>query len=120
MEKALLAFRPLQPTAPGTKMSTMEREMQSQPMADSHSLGGDPGIWPAHRSKILDWLMTEARSERFIDNILVEMCERLMDADVPVSRCLCSGALGCFGNIRHYCAYQQTGASGIEEANFSN
>jgi adenylate cyclase len=31
-------------------------------------------------------LVTETRHERFIDNILVEMCQRLLDAGVPVGR----------------------------------
>lgn len=46
----------------------------------------DEGIWPTRRRKILDWLVTETRHERFIDNILVEMCIRLLDAGVPVTR----------------------------------
>ena len=44
------------------------------------------GVWPTQRRKILDWLVTETRNERFIDNILVEMCKRLLDAGVPVTR----------------------------------
>ena len=46
----------------------------------------DEGVWPQQRRKILDWLVTETRHERFIDNILVEMCQRLLDAGVPVGR----------------------------------
>jgi adenylate cyclase len=44
------------------------------------------GNWPMQRSNILDWLMTETRGERFIDNIFVEMCKRLRDGGMPVAR----------------------------------
>ncbi len=44
------------------------------------------GLWPAQRRKILDWLVIETRGERFIDNIFVEMCQRLSEAGVPVTR----------------------------------
>ncbi|MBB3312612.1 adenylate cyclase [Rhizobium sp. BK196] len=44
------------------------------------------GVWPIRRRRILDWLINETRSERFIDNILVEMCKRLLAAGVPVNR----------------------------------
>jgi adenylate cyclase len=46
----------------------------------------DEGIWPTRRRKILDWLMTETQNDRFIDNIFVEMCKKLRDADLPVAR----------------------------------
>ena len=54
----------------------------------SNATLGSPheGVWPTQRRKILDWLVTETRNERFIDNILVEMCKRLLDAGVPVTR----------------------------------
>ncbi|WP_425336318.1 adenylate/guanylate cyclase domain-containing protein [Sinorhizobium garamanticum] len=41
---------------------------------------------PMRSRKILDWLINETRGERFIDNIFVEMCERLVAAGVPVAR----------------------------------
>lgn len=44
------------------------------------------GVWPTRRHGILDWLMNETRNERFIDNILVEMCQRLRGEGVPVAR----------------------------------
>ncbi len=44
------------------------------------------GVWPVRRRKVLDWLIIETRKERFIDNILVEMCTRLLEAGVPVAR----------------------------------
>ncbi|PSH62940.1 adenylate/guanylate cyclase domain-containing protein [Phyllobacterium brassicacearum] len=54
----------------------------------SNATLGSPheGVWPTQRRKILDWLVTETRNERFIDNILVGMCKRLLDAGVPVTR----------------------------------
>lgn len=35
---------------------------------------------------LIDWLMMETRDERFIDNIFVELCDRLNEAGIPVSR----------------------------------
>jgi adenylate cyclase len=46
----------------------------------------DGGVWPVKRRNVLDWLMTRTQDERFIDNIFVEMCNRLLDLDVPVAR----------------------------------
>ena len=46
----------------------------------------ESGAWPAHRTAIIDWLMTETQGERFIDNIFVEMCERLVAAGMPLAR----------------------------------
>jgi len=46
----------------------------------------DSGVWPVKRRKVLDWLMTQTQGERFIDNIFVEMCNRLLDMDVPIAR----------------------------------
>lgn len=46
----------------------------------------DDGTWPARRRKVLDWLVNDTQPQRFIDNILIEMCERLVDAGVPVGR----------------------------------
>ncbi|MBB3317695.1 adenylate cyclase [Rhizobium sp. BK181] len=44
------------------------------------------GVWPTRRRKIIDWLVNETRGERFIDNIFVQMCQRLRDEGVPVAR----------------------------------
>ncbi len=44
------------------------------------------GVWPIRRRRILDWLVNETRGERFIDNILMAMCEKLLAAGVPVTR----------------------------------
>jgi adenylate cyclase len=48
----------------------------------------EEGQWPRNRHAILDWLVNETRNERYIDAIFVELCERLMTADVPVSRAI--------------------------------
>ncbi len=52
----------------------------------STSQWGAEGHWPSRRRAILDWLVQGTRDERFIDNILVEMCTRLREAGVPVGR----------------------------------
>ncbi|NLS07767.1 adenylate/guanylate cyclase domain-containing protein [Rhizobium sp. P32RR-XVIII] len=44
------------------------------------------GTWPRERRPVLDWLMNETSSQRFLDNLLVEMCERLVAAGIPVAR----------------------------------
>jgi adenylate cyclase len=44
------------------------------------------GKWPADRRVVLDWLMNETSSQRFLDNLLVEMCERLIGDGVSVAR----------------------------------
>jgi adenylate cyclase len=44
------------------------------------------GKWPNERRAVLDWLMNETSSQRFLDNLLVEMCERLVRDGVPVAR----------------------------------
>jgi adenylate cyclase len=45
-------------------------------------------LWPKHRTDLLDWLVRGTRDERFIDNILVELCQRLRAGGVPVARCI--------------------------------
>jgi adenylate cyclase len=52
----------------------------------SYSPADDEGFWPTRRRAILDWLMTETREQRFIDNILVDMCQKLVDAGISVAR----------------------------------
>ncbi|MEZ2221734.1 adenylate/guanylate cyclase domain-containing protein [Rhizobium sp. RCC_161_2] len=59
-------------------------QLSTQAAADSHD--ERDGTWPTKRSKILDWLIQDTREERFIDNILVDLCERLRAAGVPVGR----------------------------------
>jgi adenylate cyclase len=49
--------------------------------------GTEDGVWPVSRRAVLDWLVNETRTQRFIDNILVELGQRLVAANVPVARC---------------------------------
>lgn len=56
----------------------------SNPTSDSSDLS--VGYWPRQRTSSLDWLVNETRNERFIDNLLVQLCGRLRDEGVPVSR----------------------------------
>ena len=44
------------------------------------------GDWPLRRHKVLDWLVIETPTQPFIDNIFVEMCNRLVAEGVPVAR----------------------------------
>ncbi|QND50727.1 adenylate/guanylate cyclase domain-containing protein [Phyllobacterium sp. 628] len=60
--------------------------MQSLLDATLGSPHASGGVWPAKRSELLDWLMIETRDQRFIDNILVELCERLDAVHIPVAR----------------------------------
>ncbi|TCR91714.1 adenylate cyclase [Rhizobium sp. BK376] len=59
-----------------------------EPLNDNtaRAAAAEDGVWPAQRHSILDWLITDTRNERFIDNIFVEMCRRLSEAGVPVAR----------------------------------
>ncbi len=44
------------------------------------------GTWPRERRPVLDWLMKETSSQRFLDNLLVDFCKRLVRDGVPVAR----------------------------------
>jgi adenylate cyclase len=46
----------------------------------------EDGTWPLRRRQVIDWLVNNTRDERFIDNILVELCARLRAAGVPLVR----------------------------------
>jgi adenylate cyclase len=41
---------------------------------------------PERRRGALDWLVREAHEERFLDNLLVKLCERLVADGLPVAR----------------------------------
>lgn len=43
-------------------------------------------IWPSKRRELIDWLMRGTQAERYIDRILVELCEQLIEKGVPVAR----------------------------------
>lgn len=60
--------------------------MQVPSSATSSLLHDSADVPTSDSGSIVDWLMTETRDERFIDNIFVDMCERLNQAGIPVSR----------------------------------
>ncbi len=60
--------------------------MQSLSDVPLYFMDQSEGVWPSRRRKIIDWLVNETRDERFIDNIFVQMCQRLRDEGVPVAR----------------------------------
>jgi adenylate cyclase len=41
---------------------------------------------PALAKALRDWMLQETHQERYIDNILVELCERLSKAGIPIGR----------------------------------
>ncbi|MFK0383839.1 adenylate/guanylate cyclase domain-containing protein [Agrobacterium sp. NPDC090273] len=43
-------------------------------------------LWPTEKTGILDWLVTDTKGQRFIDEIFVEMCERLRAEGVSIAR----------------------------------
>ena len=52
----------------------------------SAEAGTESGTWPVRRREVIDWLVNDTRHERFIDNILVQMSERLVAAGIPIRR----------------------------------
>ncbi|MCE7027576.1 adenylate/guanylate cyclase domain-containing protein [Jiella avicenniae] len=44
------------------------------------------GVWPARRTDILDWLVQKTSGERFIDVIFQQLCDRLVEAGLPLGR----------------------------------
>ena len=44
------------------------------------------GRWPTRLSKALDWLVSETQGQPFLDNVYVELCERLRAEGVPLDR----------------------------------
>jgi adenylate cyclase len=49
-------------------------------------LNENDGLWPSRKGRVLDWLVNDTRGERFIDNVLIGLSERLVEAGVPVAR----------------------------------
>lgn len=43
-------------------------------------------LWPSKPHEILTWLVVETSSQRFIDNLFVELCQRLNNMGVSVAR----------------------------------
>ena len=48
--------------------------------------GDDVGRWPSRRSSVLDWLVNEVTGQPFLDNLFVELCNRLRAAGLPLDR----------------------------------
>ncbi|MGI3902187.1 MAG: adenylate/guanylate cyclase domain-containing protein [Janthinobacterium lividum] len=44
------------------------------------------GHWPGRRAAVLDWLVKDTRQERYLDNIFVELCQRLERGGLPLAR----------------------------------
>jgi len=58
--------------------------MTGEPRDDS---GGVPfGSWPSRRTEALDWLGNGVTGEPMLDNVFVELCERLRAGDLPLDR----------------------------------
>ncbi|UHS64027.1 adenylate/guanylate cyclase domain-containing protein [Agrobacterium vaccinii] len=60
-------------------------------MAEAHSadlstIPDAKNLWPSRRHDILNWLILETSEQRFIDNIFVELCQRLNHAGISVAR----------------------------------
>jgi adenylate cyclase len=60
--------------------------MQVPSSATSSLLHESVDTPPSDSSSIIEWLMTETRDQRFVDNIFVDMCGKLNQAGIPVSR----------------------------------
>lgn len=54
--------------------------------ADLSTIAPAPHLWPSQSHEILNWLMLETSDERFIDNLFVELCQRLNEAGISVAR----------------------------------
>lgn len=44
------------------------------------------GHWPGRRAAVLDWLVKGTRDERYLDNIFVELCQRLERGGLRLAR----------------------------------
>lgn len=47
---------------------------------------GTRNLWPRSRSRSLEWLVFETRTQPFFDNLFGELCERMVEDGVPVDR----------------------------------
>lgn len=47
---------------------------------------GSAGTWPQRRTRTLDWLVHEARTVPFLDDLLGELCRRLVADGLPLVR----------------------------------
>lgn len=56
-------------------------------MSSDEGIGVTPkDAWPSRHHPILKWLVLETSQDRFLDNILVELCERLRGSGVSIAR----------------------------------
>jgi adenylate cyclase len=70
------------------------------------------GAWPKHRTDILDWLIERTSDNPFVDNIFVELCQRLRDKGTPVAR----GVLYLDSNHPQWMGASITWRTGLEQA----
>ncbi len=56
------------------------------PPGGQFETGIEAGNWPLKRSAILNWLVNETSGQRYLDNLLVEFCEKLRRSGLPVAR----------------------------------
>ena len=44
------------------------------------------GQWPTRLSAALDWLVSETASQPFLDNLFADLCQRLRQEGLPLTR----------------------------------
>ena len=82
-----MALRPGSPHHKLQRYGRVRRSIESVTMSDDAPSGlAENGIWPRRRTPVLDWLVTDTRDERFLDNIFVELCRRLQKHGVSLAR----------------------------------
>jgi adenylate cyclase len=64
----------------------MTTAQDNQGAAQHHRPDPSEGVWPLARNPVLDWLVSETRSERFLDNLFRDMCVRLNAAGMMIGR----------------------------------
>lgn len=72
-------------------------------------------LWPSKRSAILNWLVLETSDQRFIDNLLVELCQRLNDAGISVAR----GTINLLVDHPQWRGARMLWSRGLKEAEFT-
>lgn len=64
----------------------MTTAQDHQDAAQPDRFGEAMGAWPTARNPVLDWLVGETRSERFLDNLFRDMCVRLNASGMMIGR----------------------------------
>lgn len=72
-------------------------------------------LWPSKPSEILNWLMLETSDQRFIDNLLIELCQRLNEAGISVAR----GTVNFLVDHPQWRGARILWARGLKEAEFT-